>query len=394
MGNLTILLLVALAIPAALSCCYLMALTVLSVKPKAVSPAASTRRFAVIVPAHNEAGIIARTIASLQRIEWPHDRFRIVVVADNCSDGTADAARAMGVQVLTRDDLSQRGKGYALEYAFSASLADGWADAVVVIDADTDVSANILVEMAARLDAGCHAVQARYGVRNPMASWRTRLITIGIASFMQLRSRGREHLGLSCGIRGNGWCVTRSLLEQVPYRAFSLAEDVEYGIAIGVAGHRVAYADEAYAKSDMVASERIARSQRQRWEDGRLQLIGTHAWPLLVRALRQRSALCLDLGLDLLLLPLSYVVLNVVALTVLSAFALALQWAPVSFLWIPVSCWVILAVHIGRGWQLSGVGVRGLLDLARAPWFLIWKVCLTLSPRSRKGWTRTGREVG
>ncbi len=392
MTTVAFIVLVIAAVPATMSCCYLLALTLLSGKLAAQRPASRTIRFDLIVPAHDEAPIIERTIASLQRIDWPNDRFRIVVIADNCTDATASVAALAGAEVLERNDPSRRGKGYALQHGFATSRERRWADAVVVVDADSDVSPNILAAFAARIQTGHYAVQAHYGVRNPMASWRTRLITIATAAFMQLRSRARERLHLSCGIRGNGWCATHRLLELVPYRAFSLAEDVEYGIAIGLAGHRVAYADEAHAYSDMVAGADVAGTQRQRWEHGRFQLVRAQTIPLLAHALRRRSGLCLDLAVDLLVLPLSYVALNVFGLAILAAVG---HWSRLSsawFLWIAAGCFACLLLHVCRGWQLSGVGIRGVWDLARVPWFLIWKLCLNLRRRESRDWVRTQRE--
>lgn len=388
----TVLLLIAL--PASLSCGYLLMLTLLSGKPKA--PAASSRmlRFDVIVPAHNEAAIIGRTIASLSAIDWPKDRFRILVVADNCTDKTAAVAQAAGAQALVRRDPANRGKGYALLHAFDASRARHFADAVVVVDADSEVSPNILEAFASRIESGMEAVQAHYGVRNPMASWRTRLITIAKGSFHIVRSRARERLGLSCGLRGNGWCVTHKLLDHVPYQAFSLTEDVEYGITVGLAGYRVAYTDEAHADADMVSSEDIARKQRQRWEDGRFQLIRSKTAVLLAGALSRRNAVCLDLALDLLVLPLSYIALNVMALSLLAALGFWSGLSSAVYLWIALGSFLALFVYVMRGWQLSGVGAQGFWDLTRVPWFLAWKLWLTLRRRDSKEWVRTKRENG
>jgi cellulose synthase/poly-beta-1,6-N-acetylglucosamine synthase-like glycosyltransferase len=315
-----------------------------------------------------------------------------VVVADNCTDRTADLARSYGVLVMERRDPEQRGKGYALNFAFQASRARGFANAVVVVDADAEVSANLLQAIAARMERGAHAVQVHYGVSNPLASWRTRLLSIAKASFHLVRSRARERLALSCGIRGNGWAVTHALLEAVPYRAFSLTEDLEYGIELGLAGHRVHYADEASSNAEMVSGERAARKQRQRWERGRFELIRTRTGPLLLAAVRRGSRVSLDLALDLLVLPLSYVILNVVLLT---GIALGLSLAHPAYrpwLWASAACWASLVFYILRGWQLSGVGARGLLDLARAPLYLVWKVLIMLKRGERTEWTRTRRE--
>jgi cellulose synthase/poly-beta-1,6-N-acetylglucosamine synthase-like glycosyltransferase len=377
-------------VPAAGACLYLLGLTLLSAELPLLPPSKRKLRFDVIVPAHNEELVIAAAVASLKSIEWPQDQFRVIVVADNCTDATVEIAAAAGAHVMQRRDLENRGKGYALDFAFKASRAREWADAVVVVDADAQVSSNILEAFARRIERGDHAVQAHYGVSNTDASWRTRLLSIAKAAFHIVRSRGRERLTLSCGIRGNGWCVTHALLEQVPYRAFSLTEDLEYGIALGMAGFRVAYADEAHSDAEMVSGEKDSRKQRQRWERGRFQLMRSKTLPLLRQGLATRSRVCLDLALDLLVLPLSYVALNVVAFLVLAGVAagqVSAAWA-----WLAVGCCLALALHILRGWQLSGAGIRGLLDLGRAPFFLAWKLMVMLGGRESKEWVRTKRE--
>lgn len=390
---LTSLVLGLLAAPAVLSCAYLLALTLLS--QRLPRPRRSTRqlRFDVLVPAHNEAAVIRRSIASLQRLDWPADRVRIHVIADNCSDDTAMIARRAGVRVLERRDPAQRGKGHALAFGFAASLSAGWADAVVVIDADSEVSPNLLEAFAVRLEAGAQAVQAHYGILNPQASWRTRLLTIAKAAFHVVRSRARERLGLSCGIRGNGWCLARSLLQRVPYQAYSLTEDLEYGITLGLAGHRVHYADEAHADADMVSDAASAGNQRQRWEGGRFALIASCTGPLLRAAVHRRSAVCLDLAFDLLVLPLSYVAVNVALLLLAASLATAAGLAPAAprFVDVALACLLALLLHVLRGWQLSGLGRQGLVDLARAPFFVLWKLALMLRRRPTT-WVRTGRE--
>ena len=387
-----ILLLWILAVPAVVACAYLFGLTLLSAAVKLPPAAARKLKFDVIVPAHNEESVIAAVVASVRRVDWPADQFRVVVVADNCTDATASRASAAGAHVMTRVDSEKRGKGYALDFAFKASRARGWADAVVVIDADAEVSTNLLDAFARRIEQGEQAIQVHYGVSNTGASWRTRLLSIAKAAFHIVRSRARERLSLSCGIRGNGWSVTHALLDRVPYQCFSLTEDLEYGIELGLAGYRVAYADEAHSDAEMVTGERDARKQRQRWERGRFDLIRAKTLPLLLHAVRTRSRVCLDLALDLMVLPLSYVVLNIGALLVLAAVAGALhQVGSGVWLWVGFGCFAALALHILRGWQLSGAGLQGLVDLARAPFFLIWKIMVMARGGSRE-WVRTKRE--
>jgi cellulose synthase/poly-beta-1,6-N-acetylglucosamine synthase-like glycosyltransferase len=380
------------ALTTGLCCAYLALVTLLSARLETERRSRRMVRFNVFVPAHDEAAVIARCLASLRKLDWPADRFRVIIVADNCGDSTAAIARAAGAEVLERKDPSRRGKGYALHLAFETSQLQQWADAVAVVDADSEVSASLLEAFASRIEGGAHAVQAHYGVLNPGTSWRTRLMAIAQAAFHTIRSRARERLHLSCGIRGNGWCVTRELLGRVPYRAFSLAEDVEYGIAIGLAGYRVYYAEEGVVLGEVAATARVARRQRQRWESGRFALLRSHAFELLRAALIRRSAVCLDLAIDLLVAPLSQIVLMVVGLILVAGPASA-RWQEFGpFLWLGMACASVVLLYVLRGWQLSGTGARGLADLCRAPVFVVWKVLVTLGRRRPRDWVRTERE--
>ena len=392
MNTLVLVALAFVAIPSAFFATYLFLLTLFSWRNRIPPASKRDTRFDIIVPAHNEATVIERTVASLRGIEWPSDKFRVVVVADNCTDDTANLARAAGAEVWERFNTELRGKGYALAHAFELSREQGFADAVVVVDADTIVSTNLLEAFASRLEQGVRAVQVDYGGLNPETSWRTRLMTIAMTAFHVVRSRSRERLVATCGIRGNGWCLTHELLRHVPYKAFSLAEDLEFGIALGLADCRIAYADEAHVYGEMVSREGPARKQRERWERGRFALIRSMTLPLLREGVRRPSWLCLDLAFDLMLLPLSYVTLTLAAFVGLAATAVFRFSFHVGWLWFAIVCASSLVLHVARGWQLSRVGWRGLADIAFVPWFLAWKLALMLRPPKTMGWVRTDRE--
>jgi 1,2-diacylglycerol 3-beta-glucosyltransferase len=372
---------------------YLFALTVASARGPSPTPPDPRIRFVVVVPAHDEERNIAATVRSLLDTDYPGELRRVLVVADNCTDATADRARAAGATVLERNDSSKRGKGYALSFAFDHVLGEGMADAVVVVDADSEVSSNLLRAFAGRLQAGAPAVQARYGVRNRDASWRTRLIAIALGMFHDLRSLARERLGVSCGLRGNGMGFTAALLREVPHDAYSIVEDVEYGIRLGRLGHRVWYVDEAHVLGEMVATESESRSQRRRWEGGRWQLARKHGGRLLADALRHRDPLLFDLAMDVLVPPLSYVALAAVAGTAASAIAVL---AGAASPWV-LAPWTLSLAFLGayavRGVVLSGAGARGFFDLAAAPVYVGWKVILAFrgDKKSKDEWVRTAR---
>ena len=149
-------LLVAAALPFLLSTAYLAYLSLYSGRlPDAAGD--HTTRFDVLVPAHNESAGIAKTVASLRAVDYPTELYRILVIADNCTDDTAERAREAGAVVLVRQNAQQRGKGYALAHGYAASLGEGFASAVVVVDADTSVSGNLLSAFSARFSAGADA---------------------------------------------------------------------------------------------------------------------------------------------------------------------------------------------------------------------------------------------
>jgi len=386
-------LLVGLALPTSCASAYLLLLTLCSLRRPASRAPIPRTRFDVIVPAHDEEASVAATIASLRAVEYPTALYRIVVVVDNCSDRTSEVAQGAGAHVLVREDPLRPGKGRALAYAFERVVAEE-RDAAVVVDADTVVSPNLLTVFDAHLQRGAMAVQCDYAVRNARGSWRTLLMAIALGSFHVLRSLGRERLRVSCGLRGNGMCFATALLRKVGYDAFSLVEDLEYGVRLGEAGHRVVYAPNAHVYGEMVTSEQASRSQRVRWEGGRRRLRG-YGWHLLASAGRKRDPVLLDLAVDVLLPPLSTLVLTVAVASGACCVAVELSgaWAAKAALAMWACCGAALVTYLIRGWQLSGTGWRGLVSLIHVPAYLLWKLLLTVRPDQARGrWIRTARE--
>lgn len=383
--------LMALALPWLVSTAYLAFLSIFSGRLRAAAPDESTT-FDILVPAHNEAAGIGKTVASLLAMDYPKEQYRVIVIADNCADDTAARARAAGATVLERHNAQLRGKGYALAHGYAASLGEGFADSIVVVDADTSVSGNLLSAFSARFAAGAEAVQAEHGVRNADDSWRTRLMVIAYALYHTLRSNARERLKLSCGLRGNGMGFSAALLRRVPPRAFSVVEDIEYGITLGLAGTRVVYVHEAEVRGDMPVSSEASAPQRARWEGGRTELIRQHVGPLWRAARGPARGIPLDLAADLIVPPLTTVTLWVTVGVAFTTLLVARGLVPL----VTVVPWAIaitaLVMYVVRGAMLAPKGIRTLVDLLWAPAFALWKVTLLLRPNRNKGeWVRTTR---
>lgn len=382
-------------VPAAL---YLGYLTLLSWPRKQAPYGVPLTRFAFVVPAHNEEINIAGTVESLLKVDYPEDFRRVIVVADNCNDRTAARALAAGAEVWQRQHATLRGKGYALEFAFNNILHQNVTDAVVVVDADTVVSKNLLRAFDARIVAGAKALQAEYGVSNPLASWRTRLMTVALAMFHRLRNLARERLNVSVGLRGNGMCFTTQLLRTIPHKAFGLVEDVEYGIALGLAGERIVYAEEASVLGEMVSGGAGAVTQRRRWESGRLALAKAQL-PVLARAaVKQKSRILTDLAIDLAVPPLSYLGLGITIGLVLERWIWSQQagvWGPAVGGWCAAA--VALSLYVIRGIFLSNLGMQAVVAMAMAPIYIVWKLLLMrpakwFGARGNDAWIRTRRE--
>jgi cellulose synthase/poly-beta-1,6-N-acetylglucosamine synthase-like glycosyltransferase len=253
------------------------------------------------VPAHNEATVIERALASLAALDYPPEQFEVIVVADNCDDATADVVRAAGTRVIERREPDRRGKGYAI--AWAVEMLEPKQDAVVIIDADCEASRNLLAEFDRGLELGAEAMQASYLDADVSASSSAALRRAALLLYNHLRPLGKERLGLSAGLGGTGMCFATSLLRRCPWRAFSFAEDREYHMMLVDAGSRVRFVAEGEVRSPMTVTGPQARSQSARWDSGRLRLGLTYGPRLVARGIRGRDRVAVEAGFDPLLPP-------------------------------------------------------------------------------------------
>lgn len=196
-----------------------------------------SRNFAFIVPAHNEEKIISKTIYSLSGLIYPKKNYDVFVIADNCTDQTAQIARSLGTTVLERTNPNKRGKGYALRWAFDKVLGhEKTYDAIIVVDADSLVSGNFLEVMNDYLNEGSRVIQCSDLVLPEPGNWSVEATRIGFLLYNYVKPLGRKVLGLNMGLRGNGMCFSADVLKEIPWQAWSLTEDVEYGLVLLLKG--------------------------------------------------------------------------------------------------------------------------------------------------------------
>ncbi|HLJ81730.1 MAG TPA: glycosyltransferase family 2 protein, partial [Ktedonobacterales bacterium] len=339
-----------------------------SARARADTAAQSLPRFAILIPAHDEAPVIAGAVTSATALEYPPDRRDIFVVADNCTDETAAIARGAGATVYERTDERNRAKGYALGWLLEQLEAAGRRyDAYVVVDADTHLSANFLTRMAAALAAGAQVAQAQYRVLNSDAAWTAGIRAVAFALFNHLRPLGRSYFGWSAGLKGNGMCFSRAVIERFGWGSYSLTEDIEYHVRLIEAGISVVYVPDATIAAEMPVNLAQARSQQARWERGRLELTRDYVLPLVRGFLRSGNTARLDAAMEILLPPLSLLIGAVCMCLVVGGL---LRWGP--GLALGLALVALLALHGIIGAALADLSARAYLSLLRAPFFIAW----------------------
>jgi 1,2-diacylglycerol 3-beta-glucosyltransferase len=356
------------------------------------TPAGREPRVAVLVPAHDEGAGVRATVESLLALDWPRGALDVVVVADNCSDDTAAHAAAAGARVLERRDRQRPGKGRAMAWAL-ARLGEEQRrpDAVVFVDADCTATPNLVRAFAARWGDGARAVQSRYLVANAAASPLTAARAAAFALAADVRSLGKDRLGLSCGLLGTGMGFTWDLLREHPWDAYGLAEDVEHHLALVLAGERVRFADEAAVLSDMPTTSHGAAGQQSRWEAGKAALVRRWTPRLVGAGLRARDPVRVHAGLELLVPPQSLLAGATVAS---GGAALALgRPGPRRLAGAMAAAQV---VFVAGGMRRAGAPRAAWRGLALAPALVVRKAILyarIAAGRGPREWVRTERDV-
>lgn len=381
-----------------------------------VRPGSPIHRFLILIPAHNEERLLPGSLASLDKLDYPRSLFAIHVVADNCQDRTASVARQKGATVHERNDQARRGKGYALQWLLQRLWqANEPHDAVVILDADTVVSANFLQVMDARLTRGERIIQAYYAVRDPGSSWSVTLRYAALAVLHYLRPLGRMALGGSAGLKGNGMVFAAGVLQRHQWSA-ALTEDIEFHMDLILAGQRVMFAPDAVVWAEMPGSLADAHTQNVRWERGRVEMARRYvprllraAWAARKSPVERQSFLLFDAAMENIIPPFSILAaangLALLAAVLLppgkrgGACGTKAKRRPFGKLKLLN---VMLAVATGGG---QAIYLLAGLHLARAPrsvyralvyapWFVLWKGWLylrVLLGYDRGGWVRTAR---
>jgi 1,2-diacylglycerol 3-beta-glucosyltransferase len=338
---------------------------------------------AVVVPAHNEELLIGACLESILGATYPLP-IEVVVVADNSSDRTAAIARDGGVTVLQRDDETRVGKSYALDFALAHLAANKiQPDAVVFIDADSEIDAALFEQIGHTFASGADAVQGYY---RPAHSGddlgQLRDIAFGLVHWA--RPLGMSRLGLGSGIKGNGFALRWQQVER-GLGASGLAEDASLTVALARRGVAVKFVPRALLSAQMASGYSAARTQDERWERGRLSLLRA-SLAATFQALRRRRLPAAAGALDVASLPLSLLVAA-------SLVSLGIAAVAGTSLVLSASALGSLVAYVAVGSLAARQPLSTVLALRHAPRFLLHKLSIyfSLLRRREAKWQRTQR---
>ena len=358
---------------------------------KRVVPLGQRPGVAIIVPAHDEEITISSTLASLKPQLRSGDR--LIVVADNCRDRTADLARAAGAEVVERQNRLQRGKGYALSAGVRHLQYDP-RPYVFFVDADCLVRPGALDHLVYRALETGQPVQARnLMTTTPGASLNLKISEFAFLVKNLVRPSGLARMGLPIALQGTGMLIPWKVVQQVDLATDDVAEDLQLSFDLAQLGYRPAFCPEAKITSYFPQSAEGALSQRRRWEGGHLNAIWRSlAYLALPSSIRSFPALVMLL--DRLVPPTTLLFLMLAGWSLLAAILSTWQDLPPAVATLPVLALALMAGSTLLVWFVKGRSIVPARSLALVPLLALKKLAfywdLVFVSRSQ-GWVRTDR---
>lgn len=319
--------------------------------------------FLVLIPAHNEELTIGRCLAAIDTDRRPRDR--VLVIADRCTDRTAEIARSHGADVLERGKDDEPGRAAARQAGLEHARGLAW-DAVVMLDADSVIEPGFFGACERALATGVEAAQAR----SESGRGRTLTAEAAVAAFTLQGvtiPRGRDRLGLSVRLRGTGMAIRRDVALAHRFRA-PASEDLFFTLDLLLDGVRCSHVERARLRSEGAGTWGAFGGQKVRYEAGRMAAARTYVPRLLRRAFRNRDLACLEAAWFLATPPFALAALSLLAAAALAAVAGA--WTVAALFGAGL---VALALTLATGLVQARAGLRTWLALLAAPWYLAWK---------------------
>lgn len=273
----------------------------------------SLHRYAVLISARNEEAVIEHLLESIWRQDYPSELVTVFVVADNCTDRTADVARKSGAVVYERFNTLQVGKGYALNYLMQRIRADygDVFDGYFVFDADNLLEPNYITEMNRSFSDGYRILTSYRNSKNYGDNWISAGYALWFLREAEFLNHARMLLGTSCAVSGTGFLFHREVLAE-GWNFFLLTEDIEFTVHSILAGEKIGYCPTAVLYDEQPVTFHQSWRQRMRWAKGYLQVFQKYGWQLMRGIFSRNGFSCFDM---------SMAIMPAIALTVLGLLA-------------------------------------------------------------------------
>lgn len=253
-------------------------------------------KFGIVISARNEENVIGNLLESINRQNYPKELIKIFLIADNCTDNTAEVGRQHGATVLERQNKELVGKGYALDFLFKKLLAENDdCDAYIVFDADNLVDENFVKEMNVNFNRGYIALTSYRNSKNYGTNWITAGYSLWFLREAKYLNNARMTLGASCAISGTGFCISRKIVERNNgWKYHLLTEDVEFSVDMAIQGEKIGYSSGSIVYDEQPETFKQSWNQRLRWAKGFYQVFGKYGKNLFKRMARGSFA-CYDM---------------------------------------------------------------------------------------------------
>ena len=345
----------------------------------------------VLIPAHDEASVIQATLMNLKHEIDEADQ--IIVVADNCTDETAEIAHSMGAKVLERVEPERKGKGYALDFGLKA-IAMNPPNIVIVVDADCLVQADSIRWLKHQtLNTGNPSQAVYLMTQPPEPGIKAQISAFAFKVKNWIRPLGLARLNLPCPLTGTGMAFPWNAIKSLDIANGEIVEDMKMGLDLAMAGTPPMLCAQARVLGQLPSQSSASISQRTRWEHGHLQMLKRYVPQLLGQAFIQRRWVLALMALDLAIPPLSLLVILWTGIA-----AIAISFSLLTATWLPTiltaTSGSILLLAVLMAWLGFGRQDLSIQTLFLFPFYLLWKIPLYLGflIKPQEQWVRTKRD--
>lgn len=355
-------------------------------------------KIGIVISARNESKVIENLIKSIQANDYPKELYNIFVMADNCTDNTADICRELGCIVFERNDLEKIGKGYALNFLFNRlhnekQFAPIVPEAYIVLDADNIIKPNFITEMNKVYDSGYEMVTSYRNTKNFGKNW----ITAGYGYWFLHEAKhlnnSRMALKSSCAISGTGFLISTDVVKEYDnWSFFTLTEDIQCSTEYAMTKRKIGYSGDAELFDEQPETLRQSWRQRERWAKGFYQVFGKNGRKLIGKALTNFS--CWDILTTIfpaliitMLLIIGLPVCSIIGLCIGDYLSAGYAWVclGLNFLYLYVIMFVIaLLVLITEGKKIKTTWPRKIFHLFTFPFFMFTYIPISISAAFKK----------